>query len=295
MSTDWNVRQLAAEFIATSVFVWAGCGAAVSSNQWTDGAVFDPAALVGISLAFGLSISTLAYGIGHISGGHINPAVTFSFMLLRIQSITGGLLYILAQCLGAILGSFLLWGCSNSLITDCDLVTQAGAEARRSGVCSQSALPDGGFSPPFQLGLNVVNSKVSNGCAFLLEIMGTYLLVFTVLHSAVHTKSTGGNAVPIAIGWAVVIAHLVLIPSTGCGINPARSLGPMVVDSIGGGAAKVWVRGWWVYYTAPFVGSLLATATYKFIFEEPDEIAVAKKDDDRDVENAEKKEEVEET
>ena len=67
-----------------------------------------------------------------------------------------------------------------------------------------------------------------------------------------HKKSTGGNAVPIAIGWAVLVAHLVLIPSTGCGINPARSFGPMAVDSIGG--LNYWVRGWWVFYTAPFVG-----------------------------------------
>jgi glycerol uptake facilitator-like aquaporin len=72
--------------------------------------------------------------------------------------------------------------------------------------------------------------------------MGTYLLVFTVLHAAVHSK------------WAVLVAHLVLVPFTGCGINPARSFGPMIVDTIGGLASNVWIRGWWVFYTAPFVG-----------------------------------------
>ncbi|OEU11181.1 major intrinsic protein, partial [Fragilariopsis cylindrus CCMP1102] len=228
-------RQLAAEFIATALFVWAGCGAAVSSNRWTPTALLlDPGALVGIALAFGITISVLAYSIGHISGGHINPAVTLSFMLLRLQSITAGLLYMVAQCLGAIFGALILWGCNASLTAN-----------------------------SFGLGVNTVDIRVSSGCAFLIELMGTYLLVFTVLQAAVHTKSTGGNAVPIAIGWAVLVAHLILIPYTGCGINPARSLGPMVVDSMGG--LNYWQRGWWVFYTAPFVGSILATATYKFI------------------------------
>ena len=88
--------------------------------------------------------------------------------------------------------------------------------------------------------------------------------------------------VPIAIGWSILCCHLQLIPYTGCGINPARSLGPMVVDSIGG--MDKWVRGWWVFYTAPFVGSAIATAVYKYIFSvtaTPDEVierrAVAKR------------------
>jgi len=282
MATDWNYRQLAAEFIATALFVWAGCGAAVSSNRWTPTALLlDPGALVGIALAFGITISVLAYSIGHISGGHINPAVTLSFMLLRLQSITAGLLYMVAQCLGAIFGALILWGCNASLTANCDTITAAGLEAQISGVCGASELPNGeGYGPAFGLGVNTVDIRVSSGCAFLIELMGTYLLVFTVLQAAVHTKSTGGNAVPIAIGWAVLVAHLILIPYTGCGINPARSLGPMVVDSMGG--LNYWQRGWWVFYTAPFVGSILATATYKFIFaeEEEDDAGKAKKDDD---------------
>jgi len=276
------MRQLAAEFIATALFVWGGCGAAVASNRWTEGAaIFDPGALTGISLAFGISISVLAYGIGHISGGHINPAVTLAFMLLRLQSIVGGLLYMIAQFAGAFLGALLLWGSSSSLTAHCDDLDLEGTQARLSGVCSSSRKTGGGYGPAFGLGVNTVNDRVSNGCAFLLEIIGTYLLVFTVLNAAVHKKSTGGNAVPIAIGWAVLVAHLVLIPSTGCGINPARSFGPMVVDSIGG--LNYWVRGWWVFYTAPFVGSMLAAATYRFIFCEKDDGSAAKKDDDAEI------------
>jgi MIP family channel proteins len=287
MGNDWTIRQLAAEFIATSTFVWAGCGAAVASNRWTaDAAIFDPSALVSIALAFGLTISVLAYGIGHISGGHMNPAVTLSFMLLRIQSVTAGLLYMLAQCLGAIVGAFILWGCTASLTAGCDEFGDVGNQERISGVCKASRQPDGNYGPPFGLGLNVVNERVSNGAAFIIEVMGTFLLVFTVLHAAVHSKSTGGNAIPIPIGWAVLVSHIVLIPSTGCGINPARSLGPMVVDSIGGAAASVWVRGWWIFYSAPFVGSVLAAGCYNYIFKvKDDDAAQAKKVDDIDVES----------
>lgn len=249
MTTDWNKRQLMAEFVATSTFVWAGCGAAVAANQLTlNGAIFDAGALTAISIAFGLTISVLAYSIGHISGGHINPAVTLSFMILRLQSISSGLLYMLAQFAGAFLGALILWGCTASL-------------------------DDGsGYGPAFGLGVNIVSPLVSSGSAFLIELMGTFLLVFTVLHVAVHNKSTAGNVAPIAIGWAVLVAHLVSIPFTGCGINPARSFGPMIVDTIGGMGGIVWARGWWVFYTAPFVGSTVAALTYKFIFCEKDDV-----------------------
>jgi len=282
--SDWTYRQLAAEFVAMVLFVWSGTGAAVSSNRWINEGENDPAALLGIAIAFGFTISVLAYGIGHISGGHINPAVTLAFMVLKKQSIVAGLLYMLAQFVGAIFGSLLLWGCTASLTADCDSADIVGVEARSSGVCDASMRSDGeGYGPAFKLGLNTVGPRTATGCAFLLEIVGTYLLVLTVLNSAVHIKSAAGNAAPIAIGWSVMIAHIVLIPYTGCGINPARSFGPMIVDSMGGLGSEVWVRGWWVFYTAPFVGSLLATATYKFIFEETDDEALAKKDDDHKV------------
>ena len=170
-------------------------------------------------------------------------------MVLQKQSIVAGLLYMVAQCVGAFFGSLILWGCTASLTDHCEDMEVVG-----SGVCAASMTPDGDYGPAFGLGANTIGPKTATGCAFLLEIMGTYLLVLTVLNSAVHVKSAAGNAAPIAIGWAVLCAHIVLIPYTGCGINPARSLGPMLVDSIGGLGSVVWARGWWVYYTAPFVG-----------------------------------------
>jgi glycerol uptake facilitator-like aquaporin len=108
------------------------------------------------------------------------------------------------------------------------------------------------LAPPFMLGSNFVNPTTKLASAFLLECMGTFLLVFTVCMTAVSKKSIAGNLAPIAIGWSVLLAHLIMIPYTGCGINPARSFGPHIITIIAG--ETVGKPGWWIYYTAPFVG-----------------------------------------
>eukprot|EP00547_Thalassionema_nitzschioides_P000640 CAMPEP_0194213168 /NCGR_PEP_ID=MMETSP0156-20130528/13555_1 /TAXON_ID=33649 /ORGANISM="Thalassionema nitzschioides, Strain L26-B" /LENGTH=267 /DNA_ID=CAMNT_0038941139 /DNA_START=73 /DNA_END=876 /DNA_ORIENTATION=- len=216
-----------------TLFVFVGCGSAVSSQIFEQRSVTDPAQVdisfdtLGVSLAFGLGISVLAYTIAPISGGHINPAVTFAFILLRKMPVVDGLMYLVVQFAGAILGAAILWGCTN-------------------------AYSDGGT--PFDLGANsVINISLESG--FLVEGVGTFILVWTVMMTAVHKKSIAGNVAPIAIGWSVFLAHIVLIPLTGCGINPARSAGPHIINAIDGSPAP---RGWWTFYTAPFVGSLLA-------------------------------------
>jgi glycerol uptake facilitator-like aquaporin len=107
------------------------------------------------------------------------------------------------------------------------------------------------------LGSNFVQPWLPLGSAFLIEVMGTFLLVFTVMMTAVSSEAIAGVNAPIAIGWSVFLAHLILIPFTGCGINPARSAGPQIVSAAAG--VDISVRGWWVYYTAPFVGSFFAT------------------------------------
>lgn len=262
---DWTFKQLAAEFMAMILFVWIGTGAAVSTNFWAEGGGADPGRLLTIAVAFGFGITVLAYGIGDISGGHINPAVTFAFMGLGKMSPVAGLLYMLSQFAGAVIGSFIVWGCTIGLTSICE---GSDDSVTTDGICSQSYF-DGNHGPAFLIGVNTVSTRITLMSAFLLELMGTYLLVITVLNSAVHPKSSAGNAAPMAIGWSVMLAHIILIPFTGCGINPARSFGPMVVDSIGGMSEQVWIRGVWIYYVAPFVGAGLAAATYKLIFEEP--------------------------
>ncbi len=108
------------------------------------------------------------------------------------------------------------------------------------------------LAPPFMLGSNFVNPTTNLASAFLLECTGTFLLVFTVCMTAVSKKSIAGNLAPIAIGWSVLLAHLIMIPYTGCGINPARSFGPHIIAIIAG--QTVGKAGWWIYSPAPFVG-----------------------------------------
>jgi len=236
-------QKLAAEFIAMTLFVFVGCGTAVASQaiDVLDGTGGTRAAfLTATSLAFGLGIAVLAYTIAPVSGGHINPAVTTSLLIIGEIDPKTAAAYICSQFLGATLGAAIVWGCMND-----DLLKANG-------------------DPPFLLGSNFVSANLPLGSAFLIELMGTFLLVWTVCMTAVYGQSIAANLAPIAIGWSVLLAHLVLIPYTGCGINPARSFGPHIVSIFAG--VEVGVDGWWVYYTAPFVGGGLAALTYKFIF-----------------------------
>ncbi|KAI2506429.1 water channel [Fragilaria crotonensis] len=237
-------RAVLAEFVAVTLLVFVGCGTVVSS-QWLRRPDENPtdlndAFLTSVALAFGIGIAVLAFSIAPISGGHINPAVTFAFVLLRKMSLIDGLMYVVAQFLGGILGAAILWGC-----TDVTGNEYAG-------------------TPPFKLGSNEVSGSIGSGSAFLIETMGTFILVWTVMMTAVHKKSIAGNMAPIAIGWSVLLAHLVLLPFTGCGINPARSAGPHFVTAIAG--TFVGYRGVWVFYTAPFVGAGAAALLTSFIF-----------------------------
>jgi MIP family channel proteins len=188
----------------------------------------------------------LVYSIAPISGGHLNPAVTFAFVVLNQMDIATAFMYMFSQCMGAVLGSALVWGTTAS---------QALMDLNGDGQDK---------TPPFLIGSNSVHTGLPLGSAFLGETLGTFLLVWTVLMTAVHKKSIAAN-----IGWSVVLSHLVLVPLTGCGINPARSLGPHVVCLLAG--IEVLTRGWWIYYTAPFVGATVAALVGKYIFQILDE------------------------
>lgn len=238
-------KKLAAEFVAMTLFVFVGCGTAVSSQAVdTLGGTSGTRAsfLIATSLAFGIGIAVLAYTIAPVSGGHINPAVTTSLLLIgEIDAMTAGA-YIVTQFVAAVFGACLVW----------------------ASMADQSLKLAQDDAPPFLLGANTVTSELPVGSAFVIELMGTFLLVWTVCMTAVSKNSIAANIAPIAIGWAVLLAHLVLIPYTGCGINPARTFGPHLVVILAG--EKVGYAGWWVYYTAPFVGGGLAALAYKFIF-----------------------------
>jgi len=236
-----DFRAMAAEFVATTLFCYVGCGVAVSTQVFAtldSTGNLDNAFLMSVPLAFGSAITVLAYTVAPWSGAHMNPAVTFAFWLLQKMNVVQFMQYVVAQMLGAVLGVSLVWGTFQI---------------------------DGVGNPPFLLGSNSVHPHATLGSAFLGEVMGTFLLVWTVLMTAVNSKSMAGNVAPIAIGWSVMLAHLLLIPITGCGINPARSFGSHLVSLCAG--EKVFVNGWWIFYSAPFVGSALAVALCVKIFQ----------------------------
>jgi len=236
LTSTATIKAAAAEFIATAFFVFVGVGSIVSFIV-TDGSGGIPL----IAFAHGLAIALLVAAIGPISGGHINPAVTFAAMLTNRITITRGAMYWAAQLLGALAGALLL----KALLDD--------------GVLDQ--VPGAGGH-----GINdlVVPSQLA---ATGIEALGTALLVWTVFATAVNPK---GNAViaPLAIGFSILVIHLVAIPLTGSGVNPARTFGPMVVFNR-------W-DDWWVYYVGPLLGGGAAGLLYYFLYLMEDEKAAAR-------------------
>uniref|UniRef100_A0A3B1IFB1 Aquaporin-4 n=1 Tax=Astyanax mexicanus TaxID=7994 RepID=A0A3B1IFB1_ASTMX len=218
-------RAVSGEFLATLIFVLLSLG---STINWASGTENPPPAdLVLISLCFGLSIATMVQCFGHISGGHINPAVTAAMVVTRKMSLAKALFYILAQCLGAIVGAGLLF-----------LVTPS---AVRGG-----------------MGVTTVNPRISVGHALVVELLITFELIFTVFSTCDHKRSDLKGSASLAIGIAVLIGHLFAIPYTGASMNPARSFGPAVVT-------WSW-ESHWVYWVGPILGGVLAAALYEYLY-----------------------------
>ena len=231
---DLNVkawRAVIAEFIATLLFVFVGSGAVVIvTGVLKSSPSKDPAALVAIALAHGLAIATLVAATAKISGGHINPAVTFAAVITGRMKAAVGALYVVGQLLGAAVGAWLL--------------KLAVEEA---------------FWMPSHLGAHSLNSGVltSDGAGVLVEIVLTFVLVFTVFATAMDRRGMG-NLAPMAIGLAVLIDHFVGVPLTGASMNPARSFGPSLV-------ANFW-DDHWVYWVGPLAGGGLAGLLYYSLY-----------------------------
>lgn len=183
-------RRSAAEGIAAFALVFAGCGAAVS-NAVYDGALGQ----VGIALTFGLAIMAMIYATGHLSGAHINPAVTLAFTLTRHFPAREAAAYVTAQCVGATAGALALL----------------------------AVWPD----QPAQLGATVPAAGIGAGSALVYELALTAILMFTIIAVATDTRAVGAAAA-IAIGGAVGLDALFGGPVTGASMNPARSLGPAI-------------------------------------------------------------------
>lgn len=239
-------RAVAAEFIATGLFVFLVTGAIVSANAFftAQGAELPPVPGVGfiiaVALAGGLSIGLLVAATAKISGGHINPAITFAAAATGKMKVSTAVLYIAAQLTAAILGSLLL------------KLVVAGPIEGNLGATTISV-----FDP--SSGGGVLDDSVGNGAgaALLVEAALTFVLVFVVFATAFDKKGPTHLA-PIAIGLAIVADHFIGIAMTGASMNPARSFGPAVV-------ASVW-DDQWIYWFGPLIGAGVAALVYEFVF-----------------------------
>ncbi|KAG5195617.1 hypothetical protein JEQ12_011912 [Ovis aries] len=220
--TFW--KAVTAEFLAMLIFVLLSLG---STINWGGAEKPLPVDMVLISLCFGLSIATMVQCFGHISGGHINPAVTVAMVCTRRISIAKAVFYIAAQCLGAIIGAGILY-----LVTPPSVV--------------------GG------LGVTTVHRNLSAGHGLLVELIITFQLVFTIFASCDSKRTDVTGSIALAIGISVAIGHLFAINYTGASMNPARSFGPAVIMGN-------W-ENHWIYWVGPIIGAVLAGGLYEYVF-----------------------------
>lgn len=223
-------RKLAAEFLGTLWLVLGGCGAAVLAAKFPEVGI----GLVGVSLAFGLTVLTMAYAIGHISGCHLNPAVTLGLVAAGRFEASRAPGYIVAQVLGAVVGAFLLW------------IIASGAP----GFSLAGGLAANGFgsASPGQYGL------VSG---FVTELVMTFFFLIIIL-GATAARAPAGFA-PIAIGLGLTLIHLISIPVTNTSVNPARSTGPALFS---GGTAILQL---WLFWVAPIAGAVIAGLVHRWL------------------------------
>jgi len=224
-----------AEFLGTFWLVLGGCGSAVLAAAFPEVGI----GLLGVALAFGLTVVTMAYAIGHISGCHLNPAVTVGLWAGGRFPARDIIPYVVAQVLGAIAAAFILYMIASG---KAGYVLEPNGLAV-NGVAEQSP---GGYS----LAAGVVTEIVMTAF-FLLIIMG-----------ATHSRAPAGFA-PLAIGLGLTLIHLISIPVTNTSVNPARSTGPALV--VGGLA----LQQLWIFWVAPIVGAVIGGGLYRWL--SPDE------------------------
>ena len=220
------MKRYISELIGTMVLVLFGCGSAAIAGSVLGN--------VGIALAFGLSIVAMAYVIGDISGCHINPAVSIGMWIDGRLETKDLVMYIVFQCIGAIIGIGLLAFIINSAPT--------------LGGYTATGLGQNGFGAASSVGLNVTG-------AIIVEIILTFVFVFTVL--GVTKKAENGAVAGIVIGLTLAFVHIMGIPLTGTSVNPARSIAPALF--IGGQA----LQQVWVFIVAPIIGAIIAGTLFK--------------------------------
>jgi aquaporin Z len=232
-------KKIAAEFLGTFWLVFGGCGSAVLAAAFPNTGI----GFAGVSLAFGLTVVTMAYAVGHVSGGHFNPAVTVGLFAGGRVSASQLLPYMLAQVAGAIAAGFVLF-----------LIASGKAGFELGGFAAN------GYGEHSPGGYGLVAALVA-------EVVLTFMFLFIIM-GATDRRAPAGFA-PLAIGLALTLIHLISIPVTNTSVNPARSTGP-----------AVFVGGWalaqlWLFWFAPIVGGVLGGYAYRLLIEEAPAVAKA--------------------
>ncbi len=235
-----NMQKALAEGIGTFWLVFGGCGSAVLAAAFPEVGI----GLLGVSLAFGLTVITMAYAIGHVSGCHLNPAVTIGLWAGGRFPARDIPLYVIAQVVGAILAAMAL-----------AYIAQGNAAYS----IAENGLASNGFGEHSP-------GKYALGAAFAIEVLLTAFFLWVIMGST-DGRAPAGFA-PIAIGLCLTLIHLISIPVTNTSVNPARSTGPALVE---GGIA---MEQLWLFWLAPIIGAVIGGALYKALavdrFAKPD-------------------------
>jgi aquaporin Z len=239
VTTVATARRLGAEFLGTFWLVFAGCGSAVIAAAVPEVGI----GLLGVALAFGLSVLTMAYAVGHVSGGHFNPAVTVGLAVGRRFAWRDVPAYVITQVVAAVVAAFVLWVIASG---------KDGFDASESGFASNGY---GDHSPD---GYSLLACLVT-------EVVLTAFFLYVILGST-DTRAPRGFA-PIAIGLSLTLIHLVSIPVTNTSVNPARSIGPAL---FAGGDA---IGQLWLFLVAPIAGAAIAAVTYRLVVGEGTDVA----------------------
>jgi aquaporin Z len=226
-------KRLTAEYLGTFWLVFGGCGSAVLAAAFPQVGI----GLLGVSLAFGLTVLTMAYAIGHISGCHLNPAVSIGLWAGKRFPATDLIPYIIAQVLGAVTGAWVLYLIASD----------------KAGFSLSGGFAANGFGEHSPGGYSIT-------AAFLAEFVLTMMFLL-IIHGATDKRAPAGFA-PIAIGFGLTLIHLIGIPVTNLSVNPARSTGP-----------AIFVAGWaieqlWLFWVAPIAGAVAGGAIYRWLSEE---------------------------
>jgi aquaporin Z len=224
-------RRVVAEFFGTFWLVFGGCGAAVLAAAFPGLGI----GFYGVAFAFGLTVLTMAYAVGHISGGHFNPAVTIGLWSAGRCASKHVIPYIIAQVIGAIVAAAVLW------------IIASGKPGWIPGGFASNGYGD--LSP----------GKYALGACLIIEVVMTFFFLFVIIGTTSKGAAAGFAGIPI--GLALTLIHLVSIPVTNTSVNPARSTGPALF------AGGEYVGQLWLFWVAPIIGAVIAGLLTRWMYE----------------------------